>query len=85
MKRLPILTASFVAAVVLMLTGCGYEQGPAGRVVGKDKDYKASTKTWKHELTVRAKDGTEHEFRVSRSDYKACYQGSAYPKCTEVR
>lgn len=73
------------AAVLLTVTGCGYEQGPAGRVVDKDKHYRSSTKAWKYELTVRTSNGSEHEFRVSHDDYDACYRGSAYPTCTEVR
>lgn len=84
-NRLPLLAAAFVAAVALVLTGCGYEQGPAGRVVDKDSTYQSSTKTRSYELTVRKPDGSEHEFPVGISDYKACYLGSAYPKCTAVR
>lgn len=72
-------------AVLLAVTGCGYEEGPAGRVVDKSDEYQPATKTRKYELTVRTADGSEHEFEVSISDYSACYRGSAYPTCTEVR
>ena len=81
-------TLTTVAATLLLaLAACNnsYEQGPAGQVVGKDRDYKSSTKTYRYELTTRDKQGVETEFKVSKSDYDACYQGSAYPRCTEVR
>lgn len=79
-----VLAAATTTALLSLLAGCGYPQGPAGRVVDKDKDYKASTKSWKYELTTRGKDSQEHEFRVTRRDYSRCYLGSSYPRCTEV-
>lgn len=84
MRKAPAILAALAAATLLTVTGCGYEEGPTGRVVDKDKHYQ-STKTWKYELTVRTVDGTEHEFRVSHRDYNACRRGSAYPTCTEAR
>lgn len=83
-KSRTTLTATAVAAL-LALTACSPKQGPAGTVVDKDRDWKSSTKTYRYELTTRDQDGIEHEFKVGKSDYKACYHGSAYPKCTEVR
>ncbi|MGI5436458.1 hypothetical protein ACQEV4_02970 [Streptomyces shenzhenensis] len=79
--------ASLVTATAALgiLTACGYPQGPTGTVVGKDRTYWATTKQWSYKLTVRTPDEAEHEFRVSRHDYNACYRGSAYPKCTKVR
>lgn len=77
--------ATAAATLLLALTACGYGQGPAGTVVGKDRDWKPSTKTYRYELTIRDNDGVETEFKVGKSDYDACYRGSAYPKCTEVR
>lgn len=76
------LAAVAATAVLGMLTACGYEQGPAGRVVDKDKHYVA--KHWKYELTTRDKHGREHEFRVGHRDYSRCYLNSSYPRCTEV-
>ncbi|MFD4527836.1 hypothetical protein ACFWP7_28680 [Streptomyces sp. NPDC058470] len=84
----PILAVVAAAAIAaLALTGCGptLPAGPAGRVVDKDRDYKPATKTYWKYLTVRTPDGSEHEFRVSKSDYDSCMRGSSYPKCTEVR
>jgi hypothetical protein len=82
MRRLFIAA---LAACALALAACGptYPEGPAGKVVGKDRDYKASTKTYKYELTTRDKAGNEHEFRVSKSDYDDCFHESQYPKCTK--
>ncbi|RFU83281.1 hypothetical protein DY218_28665 [Streptomyces triticagri] len=75
-----LLAAAGVAALVLI--SCGFEQGPAGRVVDKDRNYYPSTKTWTYKLTVRTKDGGEHRFRVGQGDYNDCYRGSKYPTCT---
>jgi hypothetical protein len=83
-----VATVATVAATLLLaLAACSnsYEQGPAGQVVDKDRNYKAWTKTYRYELTTRDKDGIETEFKVSKSDHDACYRGSAYPRCTEVR
>lgn len=79
------MLAVAVTAAALAVTACGPKQGPAGTVVGKDRDWKASTKTYRYELTTRDSSGVEHEFRASKADYDACYHGSAYPKCTEAR
>lgn len=79
------LFVAVLAACALALAGCSSSlpEGPAGRVVDKDRDYKASTKTYKYKLTTRDKAGKEHEFKVKRDDYNDCYRGSKYPKCTE--
>lgn len=74
-----------VTAAALVVAACGPAQGPAGKVVDKDRTYWSATKQWTYRLTVRKPDGVEAKFKVSKSDYKACYRGSAYPKCTEVR
>ncbi|WP_030777219.1 hypothetical protein [Streptomyces sp. NRRL S-920] len=78
MRRL-LVAASAVCA--LALTGCGPKPGPAGTVIDKDRTYQS--KRWKYELTTRDKAGKEHEFRVSRSDYKDCVRGARYPKCAK--
>jgi hypothetical protein len=86
MRKLKMLAVA-VTAVALTISACGpsFKQGPNGTVVGKDRDYKASTKSYRNYLTVRTTDGAEREFRVSKSDYDACFRGSVYPKCAEVR
>lgn len=71
-----------VTAAALMVTACGPAEGPAGTVVGKDRTYWSATKQWTYKLTVRQPSGTESTFRVRRADYRDCYRGSAYPKCT---
>lgn len=83
-KAQTILTAAAVT-LLLALAACGFAPGPSGRVVDKDRDWQASTKTYKYELTTRDSKGIRHEFPVSKSDFDACYRDSAYPKCTEVR
>lgn len=81
MRKPVALLASMTAA--LALTACQYAQGPAGTVTHRDDTYWSATKQWTYELTVRKPDGTETEFRVTRDNYKACPDGSAYPSCTE--
>lgn len=82
MRNRKTRTALAAAAVLLLaLAACSPKQGPAGKVTGKDRDWKSSTKTYEYELTTRAADGGETEFKAGKSDYDA----SAYPKCTEVR
>lgn len=81
--RIRVAAAVVAALGAVALTGCGYDQGPPGTVVDKDRDYYASTKSWDYDLTVRTKDGKEVEFDVSSDDYDDCYRGSAYPRCTE--
>ncbi|QES46425.1 hypothetical protein DEJ49_33190 [Streptomyces venezuelae] len=79
------LTVAALAVFALVLAGCGadYAEGPAGTVVDKESKYKAAVKHWEYELTTQGKDGREHEFRVSRSDYDDCVRGARYPKCAE--
>lgn len=95
MRRSLAALGAVLTAVALTLTACnsGYEQGPPGRVVAKDKEYDChSTGTgknrrqscdWEYELTTRNAAGQDHEFEVSSSDYGDCRYGSAYPKCTK--
>ncbi|MEV1063423.1 hypothetical protein [Streptomyces sp. NPDC050263] len=85
-----------LTAVALLLTAAacddGYQQGPAGHVVAKDRDYECRTAGtgkkarrschWEYELTTRDSDGQDHEFEVSSTVYDACRRGSAYPSCT---
>jgi hypothetical protein len=75
--------ACLATSVLLALTACGPAQGPAGTVA--DKDHYFRNKAWHYWLTTQDARGERHRFRVLRSDYNACYRGSAYPKCTEVR
>ena len=79
------LIAMAVTVACLVVVGCGPKQGPAGTVTGKDRTYWSATKQWTYELTVRTPAGAEAEFRVNRSDYRACNRGSAYPACTKAR
>lgn len=79
MRKAAVTLAALAAATLLAVTGCGYKEGPAGTVVAKDDRYSSATKTRHYYLT------TTSEFEVSIDDYQACYRGSAYPKCTEVR
>ncbi|WP_320784147.1 hypothetical protein [Streptomyces sp. CRN 30] len=94
MRRTLALLGTGLTAVALVLTACddGFEQGPAGQVVAKDRDQecrKATTgsrkKTrdchWEYELTTRDRDGQEHEFEVPSGVYDSCRRGSAYPSC----
>ncbi|MEU3507910.1 hypothetical protein ABZ733_08260 [Streptomyces longwoodensis] len=93
MRRAPAALSASVAAVALLLTAScssGHEQGPAGRVVAKDRDYECSSARagsksrschWEYELTTRDKDGQDHEFDVPHTVYDNCRRGSAYPSC----
>jgi hypothetical protein len=89
-----------LTAVALLLTAScadGYEQGPAGKVVGKDRDYDCRTTSsgtgkarkqrrdchWEYELTTRNSQGEEHEFEVPSYVYDDCRRGSAYPACID--
>ncbi|WP_216587532.1 hypothetical protein [Streptomyces brasiliscabiei] len=83
--RVLVLLALAVTAVCLVIVGCGPKPGPAGTVTGKDRTYWSATKQWTYKLTVRTPDGVESTFRVTKSDYRDCYHGSAYPKCTSAR
>ncbi len=83
MSRTQIVTA--IGAVLLAVTGCQPDPGPAGTVTGKDRTFWSKTQQWTHELTVRTQDGSEVEFRVTKRDYQACTRGSAYPACTKRR
>lgn len=83
--RVLLLLALAVTVACLILVGCGPKQGPAGTVTDKHRTYWSATKQWTYRLTVRKPDGTESTFKVLKSDYRACYRGSAYPRCTQVR
>jgi outer membrane biogenesis lipoprotein LolB len=92
-RALAALGAALTTAA-LLLTACSstHEQGPAGRVVAKDRDYECTTRSstsrknrchWEYELTTRDDDGQEHEFEVPSSVYNDCRRGSAYPSCID--
>jgi hypothetical protein len=83
--RVLLLLALAVTVACLVIVGCGPKPGPAGTVTSKDRTYWSATKQWTYELTVRTPAGAEVEFRVNRSDYRACDRGSAYPTCTTAR
>ncbi|MET8818505.1 hypothetical protein [Streptomyces rochei] len=88
------LGAALSAVALLLTASCTSEpeQGPAGRVVAKDKDHECRTTGtgkkkrrdchWEYELTTRDKQGQDHEFEVSADVYDDCRRGSAYPSCT---
>ena len=81
--RRTLTTLVATAAALTALTACQPGQGPAGTVIARDDTYWSATKQWTYELTVRKADGTEHEFRVTRDNYKACGLQAAYPSCTK--
>jgi hypothetical protein len=83
--RVLLLVALAVTIACLFIVGCGPKPGPAGTVTGKDRTYWSATKQWTYKLTVRTPDGAESTFRVTKSHYRACYRGSAYPACTTAR
>ncbi|MEU2780578.1 hypothetical protein [Streptomyces sp. NPDC007110] len=95
MRRALAALGAALTATALLLTACsdGYEQGPAGRVVTKDRDYECKARAtgkaarqnceWEYELTTRDSKGEDHEFEVSSSVYDSCYRGSRYPACAE--
>ena len=83
MRKTTTLAAAALTAT-LALTACQPGQGPAGTVISKDDTYWSATKQWTYELTVRKPDGTRSEFRVTRSVYRACGEGAAYPACAGV-
>jgi hypothetical protein len=71
-----------VAAVAAFAaTACQPAQGPAGKVIDRDKTYWSATKQWTYRLTVRKPDGAEVDFRVKRAVYRSCSEGAAYPRC----
>ncbi|MFD7404458.1 hypothetical protein ACFV7R_17665 [Streptomyces sp. NPDC059866] len=70
------------AALLTLVTACGYEEGPPGRVIDKKRTYTGMGAEI-NELTVRTSDGEEETFFVTRDDYDSCYRGSSYPACTE--
>lgn len=80
-----LLLAVAVTVACLVVVGCGPKQGPDGTVTDKHRTYWSATRQWTYKLTVRTPDGTESTFRVPKSDYRACYRGSAYPTCTTAR
>lgn len=82
-RTVRLVLAAVATSALLVLTGCGPAQGPAGRVVDKDRYF--LNKAWHYRLTTQDKAGKQHKFPVLHSDYKACYLRSSYPHCTEVR
>lgn len=77
--------AVLATAAVLVLTGCGPDdhRGDPGKVVDRERDYRHSSKTWDHDLTIRRPDGSTYELDVSGDAYDHCYRGSSYPKCVD--
>ncbi|MFF5795760.1 hypothetical protein [Streptomyces albogriseolus] len=86
--------AGLTAVALLLTVSCtDSTSGPAGRVVGKEREFECRdvhTGTekkkrrecgWEYELTTRDKDGQEHEFEVPSYVYRDCRHGSAYPSC----
>ena len=82
-RTVRLALAGLATAVLLALTACGPGQGPAGTVVDKDRHF--SNKAWHYRLTTQDTAGKQHRFPVLHGDYTACYRGSSYPHCTEVR
>ncbi|GGX99058.1 hypothetical protein [Streptomyces fructofermentans] len=93
MSRALLGLGALLTAAALALAACDtHKPGPAGRVVAKDTEREChwtgtgktrrQSCTTDYELTTRDKDGTDHTFEVSSSDYDNCRRGSAYPKCT---
>lgn len=96
-RPLAALGAALAATGLLLTAACSstQEQGPAGRVVAKERDRECRTVTtgtgknkksrrdcdWEYELTTRDKQGEEHEFEVPADVYDDCRRGSAYPSC----
>ncbi|WP_405671459.1 hypothetical protein [Streptomyces sp. NBC_01530] len=83
MRKPRTVLAALATAALLALSACGPAQGPAGTVVDKDRYF--MNKTWHYRLTTQDAGGERHRFPVLRGDYSACYHGSSYPHCTEVR
>ncbi|MEU8349267.1 MULTISPECIES: hypothetical protein [unclassified Streptomyces] len=71
---------AIVAALLGLVTACGPDAGPAGRVVDKHSVYTGVGRL--HTLTVRTADGEHTKVKVSRLDHRRCHRGSAYPACT---
>lgn len=86
MKKITGLIAA-LALGIAALTGCGASEhdrsGDPGKVSGREKEYKSSTKSYDYDLTVTRPDGTSYEIDVTSSAYDHCYRGSAYPKCVD--
>lgn len=96
-RPLAAFGAALCATALLLTVSCSadQEQGPAGRVVAKERDKECRTVTtgtgknkksrrdcdWEYELTTRDKAGDEHEFEVPADVYDNCRRGSAYPSC----
>lgn len=93
-RQLQLTLASVVAALALLLTGCGANDhdrsGDPGKVTDRDEDH-WTTGSRKHrvyhsdyDLTIkRSSDGTEYDIDVSSAAFDHCYQGSSYPKCVD--
>ncbi|MGW1723204.1 hypothetical protein ACWCQK_09810 [Streptomyces sp. NPDC002306] len=81
--RKALASATAVIAAVLALTACSpdYAPGPAGTVSDRSAAYRKAD-GWHYRLAVTTTDGSRHDFRVTRDDYRRCFHGSAYPTCT---
>ncbi|MGW7504348.1 hypothetical protein ACWGIR_22845 [Streptomyces albidoflavus] len=84
MKHLRTAMLITALATLAFFTACSPPQGPAGRVVDKDRAYFASSKIWRYRLTTETAQGERTEFRVPGGAYRRCYIGSAYPQCTQA-
>ncbi|MCX4622829.1 hypothetical protein [Streptomyces albogriseolus] len=88
--------AGLTAVALLLTVSCtDSTPGPAGRVVGKEREFECHTERtgtdtkkqtrqvcgWEYELTTRDKDGRKHELEVPSYVYRSCRHGSAYPSC----
>lgn len=96
-RQLQLTLASLVAAVALLLTGCGSHgtDGDPGKVRDKDRDYvKTGKRTGHydydleiertHQADIDAADGDRtYWIDVSSDVYDDCVRGSNYPKCAK--
>ena len=83
MRRFHMVCVGVLSAVLLV--GCeSYPEGPAGKVVEKEKKLLNGAGDADYFLTVRDEQGSPQTFQVSPDDFDRCYRGSSYPKCTKL-
>ena len=98
--EVPLITGQVAASAVLVLSlmggtvacGASLPQGPAGKVIDRDKDGKCVTSgigkkrktkcNTTYEITT-SQDGGQTEFKVSKGNHDKCVVGSQYPRCTK--
>lgn len=84
-------TTALMAVVVtaFVITGCEADsdacKGPRGVVTGKDRDYHHTTKTWDHDLTIRADGGAQYQKDVTSTAYRWYKVGSRYPSAKHCK